>query len=631
MPQDLQIGVYFSANDVVYDWTIAFLNSFRTFNPNLRLILIPFDEQCDRLLSLQDTYKFEVYSDSSFARLESIGQAFELGHTPTGSFWFRRYAAFWGPCDRFMYLDARQVVLADLTPIILALDKYDFELLHFDCAIHQVYESGELRQELLRQGRARGFLSGLWASRKSLFTLEEFEKFAEQALKVRSQLNPRNTDQAFINYCCDMKPVLYGHVAEVLGDICQSSWARRSGTVYKNDNKYYCWDYGGLDHNKRVVLIHWAGFRLRNSIPCRSLFRKFYSLNRSLELQVVYELSKFPTQIVNNFIMLIKSNRIINSRYHRERDRFKDNSDLVKEKLPTFLCIGGQRCGSTWLDKLFRRHPEIIMSPKEYSFFNLRIRTEGFAQYYSCFESENEVGHIRGDTTPTYSAMSSREIRNIKKILPDLKIIFVIRNPVDRIVSSIMRDWTYSYLDKKKPTSRNIFALLRRVDNGLSIRLTDYENSYHAWANCFGKDRVIVKSYDELVNCPDTFSREILEFVGVEDPRFLPDDLLTKEENSSNQNLKEEIPPALIWYLAGKWLPKTRKLQDSLPDLDLSNWIDYFEEIRSSGKLSWYLISAIHNLYFVMPYSIAYAFYRQIRIRFLDFKVRKIIYSHRMT
>lgn len=115
------MGVYFSANDAVYDWAIAFLNSFREFNPDLRLLLIPFNEECDRLLKLQDTYNFEIYTDPSFERLEAIGKAFELGHTPTGPYWFRRYAAFWGPCDRFMYLDARQVVLADLKPTIQAL------------------------------------------------------------------------------------------------------------------------------------------------------------------------------------------------------------------------------------------------------------------------------------------------------------------------------------------------------------------------------------------------------------------------------------------------------------------------------------------------------------------------------
>lgn len=66
MPDESAVGVYFSANDVVYDWAIAFLNSFRTFNPDLRLLLIPFNEQCDRLLQLRERYGFELYVDDTF-------------------------------------------------------------------------------------------------------------------------------------------------------------------------------------------------------------------------------------------------------------------------------------------------------------------------------------------------------------------------------------------------------------------------------------------------------------------------------------------------------------------------------------------------------------------------------------
>ncbi|BAY66029.1 hypothetical protein NIES22_61420 [Calothrix brevissima NIES-22] len=280
--QESTIGVYFSANDVVYDWAIAFLNSFRTFNPDLRLILIPFNDECDRLLKLSDTYKFEVYTDSSFSRLEAIGQAFELGYTPTGPYWFRRYASFWGPLNYFMYLDVRQLVLADLKPFIKAVETLGFDFLHYDCAIDQVYQQGAFRQELLRQGRGRGFNSGRWASRHGLFSIEEFEQLAESALKIRNQLNPRNTDQAFINYCCDIKPVRYGHLAEVIGGICQHGWARQSGKIYQKDRKYYLWDYGGLDHKKQLFIMHWAGYRLNALMPNKYLFYRYFLMNRPI-------------------------------------------------------------------------------------------------------------------------------------------------------------------------------------------------------------------------------------------------------------------------------------------------------------------------------------------------------------
>lgn len=309
------IGVYFSANDKVYNWTIAFLNSYRTFNPDLPLILIPFNHQCDRLLQLQEKYNFELYNDdASFSSLEAIGKAFELGHTPTGPYWFRRYAAFWGELDRFMYLDARQVVLANLTPLITALDQFNFDFLHYDCAINQVYQPGEFRQQLLRQGRGRGFLSGLWASRKGLFSLEELETLGGAALKIRDQLNPRNTDQAFINYCCDMKPVVYGHFAEVMGGICQNAWARQTGQIYQQHGKYYLWDYGGLDHKKQVILVHWAGYSLNQPIPRNGLLYKYLLINKKNIL--LFFINALWNHTLKVPLATLRSQRIINMIFH---------------------------------------------------------------------------------------------------------------------------------------------------------------------------------------------------------------------------------------------------------------------------------------------------------------------------
>lgn len=312
-----QIGVYFSANDAVYDWAVAFLNSYRRFNPHLPLYLIPFNDQCDRLLEVQAEYNFKIYTDASFKRLEAIGEAFELGHsTGVGKYWFRRYASFWGPLDEFMYLDARQLVLANLKPYVTAPRTHEFDFMHYDCALDQVYEPGPFRREMLRQNRARGFLSGMWSSKRGLFTMDEFEDLAEDALQIRDQLNPRNTDQAFINYCCDMKPVRYGHFAEVMGGICQEGWARQSGYVYKSGREYRRWDHGGIDHKKRVVLLHWAGIKLGSAMPER---RQFASNRYRRSSSLTMLCKRFRDAVVYPFLeswRRLRSHRHMNQSYH---------------------------------------------------------------------------------------------------------------------------------------------------------------------------------------------------------------------------------------------------------------------------------------------------------------------------
>jgi len=307
-------GVYFSANDRVLPWATAFLNSFRRFNPDLPLYLIPFNQSCDELIKLSEKYKYKIYRDSSFARLEKIGQDFELGHADYGPYWFRRYAAFWGPLDEFMYLDARQLVLTNIEPFVTAPKRYGYDFMFYDCAIDQVYENGPIRRSFLKKGMGRGFLSGCWISKKGLFSMKEFEQLAKAALLVRHQLNPRNTDQAFINFCCDKKEVCYGQIAEVLGNYCKQGWAGQRGNVYEQNGSYYLWDHGGLNHKKQLFMLHWGGIQLSPSMPERKLFLEF--LNKNTLLQRSSDLLKLPGQ---QLYKTIRKSRWINSQYHALR------------------------------------------------------------------------------------------------------------------------------------------------------------------------------------------------------------------------------------------------------------------------------------------------------------------------
>jgi hypothetical protein len=279
---DQTAGVYFSANDAVLPWTVAFLNSFRRYNPSTRLLLIPFDEHWHRTSALAGTYRFEVYRDPSFKALEAIGRSLELGYTSYGPHWFRRYAAFWGPLERFAYLDARQVVLMNVDAFIDATRRFDLDFVYYDTALDQVYAPGPLRTAFLRDGLARGFNSGRWASRRGLFSLDDFQDLTQRILAVRDEVNARNTDQAFINFCCDSRRVSMGKVSDLLGDMASSGWARQPGRAYEDAHGVWrLWDHGGSEHNKRLMLLHWAGQGLQ-TISQPHVFRRFGGRSRRL-------------------------------------------------------------------------------------------------------------------------------------------------------------------------------------------------------------------------------------------------------------------------------------------------------------------------------------------------------------
>ena len=310
-------GVYFLANDQILPWAKSFVRSFRAHNPDLPLCLIPFDDHSAKTRELVRHAGGTVLEmPEDFARLERIGASLELGHTTSGRFWFRRYAAFAGIYDSFLYLDARIVVLADLTFFTLAPQHYEMDLVYYDTAIEQVYNPGPIRQGFVRAGRGRGFLSGMWASRRELFTLEQMEAAGRQLCEVRQEMNARNTDQFFINYLCDSNQVKTAHVADLHGGFAHSTWARNCPEVYRDAaGAWRIWDFGRLQHGSCLPFMHWAGIALGPSMPHFGLFQSFQRPLGSRLLSAWSMACGLPGHALN----AVRSRRFFNQLYHRFR------------------------------------------------------------------------------------------------------------------------------------------------------------------------------------------------------------------------------------------------------------------------------------------------------------------------
>jgi hypothetical protein len=274
-------GAYMLANDYVFDWAAAFLESFRVHNPDLPLYLIPFDDRCDEIAGLASKYQFETFEHESFDVLESIGEKLELGVTPSGPHWFRRFASFWGPLDEFIYLDCRMVVLADVEPLIQAMDTYDCDFLHFEGGLDQVYDPGPVRTELVRDRRAQGFNSGRWVTRKGLFSRARLQEVATELEQHRDQMNRRNTDQFFLNYLVHTGDVRYASVHDLMPEVSRLTWPRVPGTIYNDQGEYKVWSHGRPEHNTTVVFLHWAGIGRSPGMERRWLFRRFWFRSKS--------------------------------------------------------------------------------------------------------------------------------------------------------------------------------------------------------------------------------------------------------------------------------------------------------------------------------------------------------------
>ncbi len=114
--------------------------------------------------------------------------------------------------------------------------------------------------------------------------------------------------------------------------------------------------------------------------------------------------------------------------------------------LPTFLGIGVPRGGTTWLHALLETHPEIYMPSrrKEVRFFDAHFE-QGTEWYESFFCGPEQRGMFRavGEVSPQYIYCEDCP-RRISELLPDVRLILMLRHPVDRAYSQ------YGFLQQRR-------------------------------------------------------------------------------------------------------------------------------------------------------------------------------------
>src|SRR3954449_7353640 len=107
---------------------------------------------------------------------------------------------------------------------------------------------------------------------------------------------------------------------------------------------------------------------------------------------------------------------------------------MAAGRLPNFLIVGAPKCGTTSMADWLREHPDVWVPPeKELAFFDREERADDVAWYRACFAPARRESAV-GEATPTY--MTRREtIDRIAALLPDARLIDMLRDPVDRAYS----------------------------------------------------------------------------------------------------------------------------------------------------------------------------------------------------
>lgn len=279
---------------------------------------------------------------------------------------------------------------------------------------------------------------------------------------------------------------------------------------------------------------------------------------------------------------------------------------------PTFLGIGSMRCGSTWLHRALQRRPDVHMTtPKQLQYFNKFMLTKDLDWFYGHFrpDDDGDVRPVRGEITPFYSRLSEESVANVHRLLPDIRIVLAIRNPLDRIWSHILYDW--GVCKKKDIGSLSTLSLMNFLQRQRTIRYTDYETVIRRWSRHWGAEAVHVDVFDRIKQDSAGFLHDVLSHIGANtevEPE--PEEALAQPVLAAKDLLKKklEAPPAIRWALAVQWLPRMRSLNEYL-DGRVSHWIEEMDEVAKGPSPSWRAQRAASRFVTSLPERIAYAAY----------------------
>jgi hypothetical protein len=187
--------------------------------------------------------------------------------------------------------------------------------------------------------------------------------------------------------------------------------------------------------------------------------------------------------------------------------------------VPEFLIVSPPRTGSTWLAETLGRHPDLFVAnaPKEIKYFSNRWRTRGLRWYLEHFGEAN--GRIKGEATPSYSILPARTIEAIKALAPDLKLIYLMRDPIDRAWSHAKHVFTY-----REATFRHHDGPFEGVSEAQfldtfthewALSQGDYLGTLQRWRAVFPRTQIHVGFFESIPREPERLLGDLCRFLGV--------------------------------------------------------------------------------------------------------------------
>jgi len=292
-------------------------------------------------------------------------------------------------------------------------------------------------------------------------------------------------------------------------------------------------------------------------------------------------IAKVPNNIKSNLLKFVPGDA--KKKYHELRalilleigKRTPDN-----RALPDSLIIGAQRAGTSSMFRLLKLHPQIYGSAKKEVHFFDRNYSKGVNWYRSHFPLRQKLkgGWVTFEATPCY-LMFPHAAERISQLLPNIKFIVMLRNPVDRAISHYFHEVAGNRENMPieeafKAEDDRIRPELKKIQDDKTYHSIIYRNySYKKrgvyydqirhYLQFFNKEQLFIIKSEEYFENPNLIFKSVYAFLGVND-NFILRESKPKSQDFEWLNRSGREVDAVKQELQEYFAPHNEKLYELL-------------------------------------------------------------------
>lgn len=223
---------------------------------------------------------------------------------------------------------------------------------------------------------------------------------------------------------------------------------------------------------------------------------------------------------------------------------------------PEFIIAGAPRTGTTWLTVAADRHPQICLAkplqPEPKFFLIDELYALGLDEYRRRFFDQCREGTVRGEKSTNYLE-SATAARRIAADLPDVKLVFVLRDPTERAISNYF--WS-KMNGLETEIIETAFALEEERERTLPQKLKYarpysyfsrglYAQLLKPWLELFPREHVLILQHEQIPIQPKELLATFHRFIGVTERPTDGEDLgvvrASKKEETVSDAFKRQL------------------------------------------------------------------------------------------